>query len=143
MGQILKYSVSIIAQREVAMLHDERSKNTRSLRLCSFSEWFSILRHPFPKRAGLCHEVRLSFSSAYFFPTIRQDLEFLNLKQFFQLLKESDQFIYFNSFKKTKNSVTQTLLNHTDVIIHHKEINEIKGPNYLALQANFSIYDKQ
>ena len=23
-----------------------------------------------------------------------------------------------------------------------KEINEIKGPNYLALQANFSIYDK-
>ena len=29
------------------------------------------------------------------------------------------------SFKKTKNSVTQTLLNHTDVIIHHKEINEI------------------
>ena len=31
----------------------------------------------------------------------------------------------FNYFKITKNSVTQTVLNHTDVIIHHKEINEI------------------
>ena len=31
----------------------------------------------------------------------------------------------FYNFKNTKNSVTQTLLNHTDVIINHTEINEI------------------
>ena len=42
----------------------------------------------------------------------------------FDLLSSGSPF-NFESFKKTKNSVTQTLLNHTDVIIHHKEINEI------------------
>ena len=42
----------------------------------------------------------------------------------FDLLSSGSPF-NFNKFKKTKNSVTQTLLNHTDVIIHHKEINEI------------------
>ena len=42
----------------------------------------------------------------------------------FDLLSSGSPFNY-ESFKKTKNSVTQTLLNHTDVIIHHKEINEI------------------
>ena len=42
----------------------------------------------------------------------------------FDLLSSGSPFD-FNDFKKTKNSVTQTLLNHTDVIIHHKEINEI------------------
>ena len=42
----------------------------------------------------------------------------------FDLLSSGSPF-NFNNFKKTKNSVTQTLLNHTDVIIHHKEINEI------------------
>ena len=42
----------------------------------------------------------------------------------FDLLSSGSPFD-FNHFKITKNSVTQTLLNHTDVIIHHKEINEI------------------
>ena len=42
----------------------------------------------------------------------------------FDLLSSGSPF-NFNNFKKNKNSVTQTLLNHTDVIIHHKEINEI------------------
>ena len=42
----------------------------------------------------------------------------------FDLLSSGSPF-NFERFKKTKNSVTQTLLNHTDVIIHHKEINEI------------------
>ena len=31
----------------------------------------------------------------------------------------------FREFKNNKNHVTQTLLNHIDVTIHHKEINEI------------------
>ena len=42
----------------------------------------------------------------------------------FDLLSSGSPF-NFNNFKKNKNSVTQTLLNHTDVIIHHKEINDI------------------
>ena len=31
----------------------------------------------------------------------------------------------FREFKNSKNHVTQTLLNHIDVTIHHKELNEI------------------
>ena len=31
----------------------------------------------------------------------------------------------FNKFKNTKGAVTQTILNHIDVIIHNKDINEI------------------
>ena len=42
----------------------------------------------------------------------------------FDLLSSGSPF-NFNNFKQNKNSVTQTLLNHTDVIIHHKEINDI------------------
>ena len=42
----------------------------------------------------------------------------------FDLLSSGSPF-NFEGFKKTKNSVTQTLLNHSDVIIHHIEINEI------------------
>ncbi len=45
-------------------------------------------------------------------------------KKTFDLLSSGSPF-NFNSFKNTKNSVTQTLLNHMDVIIHHTEINEI------------------
>ena len=45
-------------------------------------------------------------------------------KKTFDLLSSGSPFNY-NNFKNTKNSVTQTLLNHTDVIIHHTEINEI------------------
>ena len=45
-------------------------------------------------------------------------------KKTFDLLSSGSPF-NFNNFKNTKNSVTQTLLNHTDVIIHHTEINEI------------------
>tara|TARA_Y100001970_G_scaffold231061_1_gene287129 strand:- start:3837 stop:4382 length:546 start_codon:yes stop_codon:yes gene_type:complete len=42
----------------------------------------------------------------------------------FELLSSGSPF-NFNKFKITKNSVTQTLLNHTDVIIHHKDINNV------------------
>ncbi len=42
----------------------------------------------------------------------------------FDLLSSGSPF-NFEGFKKTKNSVTQTLVNHSDVIIHHIEINEI------------------
>jgi len=45
-------------------------------------------------------------------------------KKAFDLLTSSSPF-NFNKFKKNKNSVTQTILNHTDVIIHHKEINDV------------------
>ena len=45
-------------------------------------------------------------------------------KKTFDLLSSGSPF-NFNDFKNTKNSVTQTLLNHTDVIIHHTEINKI------------------
>jgi len=42
----------------------------------------------------------------------------------FDLLSSSSPF-NFNSFKKSKNNVAQTVLNHTDVIIHHKEVDDI------------------
>ena len=42
----------------------------------------------------------------------------------FDLLSSSSPF-NFNSFKKNKNNVAQTVLNHTDVIIHHKEVDDI------------------
>ena len=45
-------------------------------------------------------------------------------KKTFDLLSSGSPF-NFNNFRNTKNSVTQTLLNHIDVIIHHTEINEI------------------
>ena len=50
----------------------------------------------------------------------------INLKgeKAFELLSSGSPF-NFNKFKTTKNSVTQTHLNHTDVIIHHKNINDI------------------
>ena len=42
----------------------------------------------------------------------------------FDLLSSSSPF-NFNSFKKSKNNVTQTVLNHTDVIIHHREVDYV------------------
>ncbi len=42
----------------------------------------------------------------------------------FDLLSAASPFD-FREFRNNKNSVTQTLLNHIDVTIHHKEINEI------------------
>ena len=42
----------------------------------------------------------------------------------FDLLSSGSPFD-FREFKNNKNHVTQTLLNHIDVTIHHKEINEI------------------
>ena len=48
----------------------------------------------------------------------------IKCKKAFDLLSTGSPF-NFNNFKNTKNSVTQTLLKHTDVIIHHNEINEI------------------
>ena len=50
----------------------------------------------------------------------------LNIKgnKTFDLLSSSSPF-NFNKFKKNKNKVAQTVLNHTDVIIHHKEVNDV------------------
>ena len=50
----------------------------------------------------------------------------INIKgsKVFDLLSSGSPF-NFRKFKKNKNHVTQTLVNHVDVIIHHKELNEI------------------
>ena len=40
----------------------------------------------------------------------------------------------FNDFKNKKGSVVQTILSHIDVIIHHKEINEVN----LLVRRSFS-----
>ena len=50
----------------------------------------------------------------------------INLKgdKVFELLSTSCP-LNFNKFKKTKESVVQTVMNHIDVIIHHKNINDI------------------
>ncbi len=66
---------------------------------------------------------KLNFGSVV---DVSNQLICINIKgnKTFDLLSSGSPFD-FNDFKKTKNSVTQTLLNHTDVIIHHKEINEI------------------
>ena len=45
-------------------------------------------------------------------------------KKLFDLLSAGSPF-NFNDFKNDKNAVTQTLLNHIDVILHHKDVNEI------------------
>ena len=59
----------------------------------------------------------------------------------FDLLSSGSPFNYEN-FKKTKNSVTQTLLNHTDVIIHHKEINEINlfVSSFILFHQNYVLH---
>jgi len=45
-------------------------------------------------------------------------------KKIFELLSSGCPF-NFNEFKKKKGASTQTILNHIDVIIHHKDINSI------------------
>ena len=45
-------------------------------------------------------------------------------KNTYELLSSGCPF-NFNKFKNTKGAVTQTILNHVDVIIHNKDINEI------------------
>ena len=44
--------------------------------------------------------------------------------QIFELLSSSCTF-NFNNFKNTKGAVTQTLINHIDVIIHNKNVNDL------------------
>ena len=50
----------------------------------------------------------------------------INIKgsKVFDLLSSGSPF-NFREFKNNKNHVTQTLVNHIDVTIHHKELNEI------------------
>ena len=50
----------------------------------------------------------------------------INLKgdNVFELLSSGCPF-NFNDFKNSKGAVTQTLLNHVDVIIHNKNINDL------------------
>ena len=50
----------------------------------------------------------------------------INIKgnKVFDLLSSGSPF-KFRKFKNNKNHVTQTLVNHVDVTIHHKELNEI------------------
>ena len=50
----------------------------------------------------------------------------INLKgtKVFELLSSGCPF-NFNNFKNSKGAVTQTLLNHIDVIIHNKNINDL------------------
>ena len=45
-------------------------------------------------------------------------------KKVFELLSSGCPF-NFNEFKKKKGSSTQTILNHIDVIIHHKKNNSV------------------
>ena len=56
-------------------------------------------------------------------------------KKVFELLSSGCPF-NFNEFKKTKGSVTQTLLNHIDVIIHNKNINDLN----LFVRRSFSSH---
>ncbi len=61
----------------------------------------------------------------------------INLKgdNVFELLSSGCPF-NFNDFKNSKGAVTQTLLNHIDVIIHNKNINDLN----LFVRRSFSIH---
>ena len=61
----------------------------------------------------------------------------INLKgdKVFELLSTSCPF-NFNKFENTKGSVVQTVMNHIDVIIHHKHINDIN----LFVRRSFTNY---
>ncbi len=48
----------------------------------------------------------------------------LSGKNVFKVLSKGSPFD-FNKFKKTKNVVVQTLLNHVDVILHHNDTNNV------------------
>ena len=50
--------------------------------------------------------------------------QLLRIWSLLRILKNSGRF-NFNKFKNTKGSVVQTVMNHIDVIIHHKNINDI------------------
>jgi len=61
----------------------------------------------------------------------------INLKgtKIFELLSAGSPF-NFNNFKNSKGSVTQTLLNHVDVIIHNKNVNDLN----LFVRRSFSAH---
>jgi len=61
----------------------------------------------------------------------------INIKgdKVFELLSSGSPF-NFNNFKNVKGAVTQTLLNHIDVIIHNKNINDLN----LFVRRSFSEY---
>jgi len=61
----------------------------------------------------------------------------INIKgdKLFELLSSGSPF-NFNNFKNAKGAVTQTLLNHIDVIIHNKNINDLN----LFVRRSFSEY---
>ena len=61
----------------------------------------------------------------------------INLKgdNLFELLSAGCPF-NFNDFKNSKGAVTQTLLNHVDVIIHNKNINDLN----LFVRRSFSVH---
>ena len=48
----------------------------------------------------------------------------LNGENVFEVLSKGSPFD-FNTFKNTKNTVVQTLLNHVDVILHHSDTNNV------------------
>ena len=61
----------------------------------------------------------------------------INIKgdKVFELLSFGSPF-NFNNFKNTKGAVTQTLLNHIDVIIHNKNINDLN----IFVRRSFSVH---
>ena len=59
----------------------------------------------------------------------------LNGTKIFELLSASCPF-NFNNFKNLKGAVTQTLINHIDVIIHNKNINDLN----LFVRRSFSAH---
>ena len=48
----------------------------------------------------------------------------------------------FNEFKNKKGSVVQTILSHIDVIIHHKEINEVNLLVRRSFSQAFTLLDE-
>ena len=59
----------------------------------------------------------------------------LNGNKVFELLSAGCPY-NFNNFKNSKGAVTQTLVNHTDVIIHNKNINDLN----LFVRRSFSAH---
>ena len=59
----------------------------------------------------------------------------LNGAKIYELLSSGCPF-NFNNFKKSKGAVTQTLLNHIDVIIHNRNINDLN----LFIRRSFSAH---
>ncbi len=59
----------------------------------------------------------------------------LSGRKIFELLSGGCPFD-FNNFKNSKGAVTQTLLNHIDIIIHNKNINDLN----LFVRRSFSAH---